>query len=139
MERAQALIGLSERLLAAALEAQEHLDRRALLAPERLEQLTQLANAYRAEMARVKADPSLLKGAPRPVLDALFAVSAKLRGAIDQHRRELAVFKNISEGLAEAMAQEAARLAQPTLAYGARGMLASASGPAPAVAVNQSA
>lgn len=137
-ERAQSLIGLTERLLAAAHEAQTHLERRTLLAPERMEELTTLANLYRSEMGRIKADPALLKAAPRSALDQLFSLSAALRTSIDQHRQDLAVFKSVSEGLAEAMAQEAARLAQPLPAYGARGVLAGA-GSAASVAVNQSA
>lgn len=134
---ARALLDLTYKLCADAEEAEAYLARRELLPSERMEEHTRLANLYRAEMTRVKANPALLQGADQTELDALIASGAQLRTLLDRRQRTLAALKTISEGLAEAMAQEAARQAAPPTAYGRQGELP-AGGPQ-AVAVDRRA
>ena len=133
----RALLDLTRKLNADAEEATAYLARREILPPERMEEHIRLANLYRVEMARVKADPELLRGAERHEIEALIAASAHLRTALDHRQRTLATLKSISEGLAEAMAEEAARQISPPTAYGAQGLLHDAA--APAVAIDRRA
>jgi len=136
--QALTLLDMTRRLIADAEEAASHLARREVMPADRFEAQTQLANRYRIEMTRVKAEPASLRGADQRVLEDLLAAGAQLRTLLDRRQRELAALKTISEGLAEAMAQEAARQMAPPTAYGQGGALRAGAN-APAVAVNRQA
>lgn len=136
---AQMLLDLTHRLRADADVAEAYLARRELLPPALLEEQTRLANVYRAEMTRLKASPELLQGAAPHLVEGLMAAGAQLRAVLDRRQRALASLKAISEGLAEAMAEEAARQVSPPTAYGEQGLLAGQNRPSPAVAVDRRA
>jgi len=133
--RARELIALTEELTALALRITTALDARQPLPPELMESQAQLSTRYRAEMTRDARDPSLLRAAPAAERSALEQAGARLREALDAMQKKLDVLKTLSEGLAQAMAEEAVRQRKGPLGYDERG--ASAAGGAPAVAVNQ--
>lgn len=133
--RARELTALTDELTALAARITAALDARQPLPPELMESQAQLSTRYRAEMTREARDPSLLRTAPLADRQALEAAGARLRAAHDAMQKKLAVLKTLSEGLAQAMAEEAARHRKGPLGYDERG--ASAAGGSPAVAVNQ--
>ena len=136
-ERAEELLALTRELCRAVEQTEPYLARREPMPPALLEEQTRLANLYRLEMSRVKADPGLLRGAPRASLEALMREGARLRGLLDRRKQEVAVLKTLSEGLAEALATEAVRQTRAAPAYGRGGQMAAS--PAPSVAVNRTA
>ncbi len=106
-------------------------------APESVE-LQRLANAYRLEMARIKDDPSLISGAPRPVRERLQAKTAALQSRLDGYGLALGAAREVTEGLVRAMAEEVQRVRRGPQGYGAQGAYAEPVGVG-AVALDQRA
>lgn len=106
-------------------------------APESIE-LQRLANAYRLEMARIRDDPTLISGAPRPVRERLQAVTAALQLGLDRYGLALGAAREVTEGLVRAMAEEVQRVRRGPQGYGAQGAYAETAGPG-AVALDQRA
>ena len=106
-------------------------------APESVE-LQRLANAYRLEMARIKDDPSLISGAPRPVREQLQHATATLQTRLDGYALALGAAREVTEGLVRAMAEETLRVRRGPQSYGAQGAYAEPSG-AGAVALDRRA
>lgn len=106
-------------------------------APESLE-LQRLANAYRLEMARIKDDPALISGAPRPARERLQAATAALQVRLDGYAVALAAAREVTEGLVRAMAEEIQTVRRGPPGYGAQGGYAE-SGGAGSVALDQRA
>lgn len=138
-QRAAALLGMTERLAQIIAEVGSQLAEHALASPALLEEQVNLANAYRHEMQRVHADPELLRGAAPGLIDNLIAAGARLRAALDRHQHSVEVLKAISEGMAEAMAQEVSRQLTPNATYGAQGGTVHQGRGAPAVAIDRRA
>jgi hypothetical protein len=105
--------------------------------PESLE-LQRLANAYRLEMARIKDDPSLISGAPRPVREQLQTATGALQHRLDQYGLALGAAREVTEGLVRAMAEEVQRVRSGPQGYGAQGAYAETANPG-AVALDQRA
>lgn len=107
--------------------------------PENAE-LQRLANAYRLEMARIKAEPALIADAPRPVRERLQGATAALQVRLDGYAVALGAAREVAEGLMRAMAEEVQKLRSGPPGYGAQGEYAgSATGAAAAVALDQRA
>ncbi len=138
-QHAAALLAMTQRLARIIGEVGAHLAEHALAPAALLEEQVTLANAYRHEMQRVHADPSLLRGAAPGLIDDLIAAGARLRTALDRHQHTVAALKAVSEGLAEAMAQEVSRQITPSATYGAKGASVRPGHGAPAVAVDRRA
>jgi hypothetical protein len=108
-DRVEQLIVLTERLterLNAEIRAFEA--RRPQDAAARAEETGRLANLYRHESARVRADPSLLAGAPKPRREVLLEVTRTFEAMLARHGRALEAAKTITEGLVRAIATEVA-------------------------------
>jgi hypothetical protein len=124
-DRVGQLISAATNLIAFAKEETAAISaRRAPLSQARQEEKLRLANAFRFEMARIEKEPSLVLGAPRQDLTRLKDLCAQLKDAASAHRDALAAVKEISEGLVEALAQEAARQKGSAPSYGATGTFA---------------
>ncbi len=142
VERAQArvtqLLALTERLTArlasetAAFEAHRPQDVAAGVA-----ETQELANHYRREVARVKAEPDLLSPAPAAARQALIRATRTFEDTLARHARALEAAKTVSEGLVRVIAGEVAAQRAKGVGYGAGGQ--AAAGDARAVAFNRTA
>lgn len=133
-DRAEQLLLVSERLCTLIAEETRRIEaREPPLAGAEAEEKQRLANAYRLELARIKDDRSLIADAPPALLARLRERTAVLQEALGRHELALAAVKTVTEGLVQAMAEEIVRQRSGGAAYGARGALETAPGPAPAV------
>lgn len=138
-QRATQILALISRLAQVTEETGAQLAQSAAIPAPLLEEQIALANTYRFEMQRIQADPALLRGADPRLIDDLIAGGARLRAALDRHQHTIAVLKSVSEGLAEAMAQEVTRQITPAASYGAQGVIKLPDQGHPAVAVDRRA
>jgi hypothetical protein len=118
-QRVEQLIILTERLtkfLNAELKAVEA--RRPQDAAANSAETQRLANVYRHESARIRADPSLIAGAPEPLRRRLMEVTKLFDAVLARHGRALYAAKTITEGLVRAIAEEVAVQRRRVAAYG---------------------
>jgi hypothetical protein len=121
-DRVQQLIALTERLterLSVELVAFER--RRPHEAAASLPETANLANMYRRESTRVKADPSLIAGAPAALMTHLRQATVAFDAVLQRHTRVLEAAKTLTEGLVRAIATEVGRQRSPVSAYGPAG------------------
>lgn len=108
-ERVEQMTALTARLTglladeAAAFEA-----RRAHETAGLGEETARLANLYRHESARIKADPSLIAGAAATTRNKLIQATEAFEAVLARHGRALAAAKTVTEGLVRAIAEEVA-------------------------------
>jgi len=137
-DRVEQLIALTETLTArmareaAAFEARRPLD----AAPE-LEETARLANLYRHECARVKADPGLVREADAGSRERLREATRAFEAMLLRHATGLEAARTFTEGLVKAVAQEIASARAPGAGYAASG--AATAGDARAVTLNRRA
>lgn len=117
-DRAQQMLLLTERLNALVGADLERMARReppgdGAEADER----QRLADAYRREMARIAQNPTMLAGAPRPLVEKLKVATAQFNAQMAKYAEGLSVLKSLSEGLVAAIAEEAQRAAAPVRVY----------------------
>jgi len=137
-DRVEQLIILTERLT--SLVAQQALafeQRRPQDAAGQLEEASRLANLYRHESARVRADPSLVMEAPLARRIALMRATEAFDSVLARQGRALEAAKTVTEGLVQAIAEEVASQRSGGIGYGP-GATATASD-ARAIALNQRA
>jgi hypothetical protein len=118
-QRVEQLIVLTERLtkfLTAELKAFEA--RRPQDAAANSAETQRLANLYRHESARIRADPSLIAGAPAPLRRRLMEATKQFDAVLARHGRALYAAKTITEGLVRAIAEEVAVQRRRVAAYG---------------------
>ncbi len=137
-DRVEQLLALTETLTermgreAAAFEARRPLD----AAPE-MQETARLANLYRHECTRVKADPGLLSAADPNLRKRLAEATKAFERMLDRHATGLEAARTLTEGLVQAVAQEIAGARAPAAGYGSTG--AAAAGDATAVTLNRRA
>ncbi|MES1156906.1 MAG: hypothetical protein ABUL73_03910 [Alphaproteobacteria bacterium] len=138
-DRAEQMLIVTERLTALIEEEAGLIKaRKPPLSGEKADERTRLANAYRLELDRIKQDPSLIRDAPAHLLSQLRKQTEFLHSALAVHEIELGAVKLVSEGLAQAMAEEVARQIGGTRNYGASGGVQNPTGPVP-VAIDRRA
>jgi hypothetical protein len=120
-DRVDQLLILTERLTLMTRAETEMLRARAPVAAVKADEMARLANAYRLEMSRIKQDHDLIAPAPLKARRALQAATQSLQAALDAHSTALSAARELTEGLARAMAEEAARLTGGPRAYGPQG------------------
>ncbi|HTI68248.1 MAG TPA: flagellar basal body protein [Caulobacteraceae bacterium] len=119
-DRVAQLTGLTERLTkllaaeAAAFEARRPQD----TAPS-AEETIRLANLYRHESVRIKADPSLVAGTSPAAHKRLMQATQTFEAVLARHGRALAAAKTVTEGLVQAIAEEVAATRSARSPYGA--------------------
>jgi hypothetical protein len=118
-DRVNQLLILTERLTA-RLEAELKLyeARRTQEITTHQVETQSLANIYRHESARIKADPSLIAGAPLELKRRLAAATQKFDEVLDRHALALEAAAAVTEGLVRTIAGEVARQRTPTVGYG---------------------
>ena len=121
-DRVSQITALTERLTerltveAAAFEARRPQD-----AAKGMAETQDLANVYRRESARVKADPSLIAAAPAAARAALLKATEAFEAILTRHFRALEASKTLTEGLVQAIAHEVVSARAPGAGYGATG------------------
>lgn len=118
-DRAAQLIQLTERLtdrLAGETLAFE--THRPQDAAQGIAETQRLANLYRHEAARVKADPRLLAGASELTRKRLIRSTEAFEAVLSRHGRAVHAAKEVSEGLVRAIAEEIARARTAAAGYG---------------------
>ncbi|NEX95188.1 flagellar basal body protein [Caulobacter sp. 17J65-9] len=118
-DRVQQLIALTEQLTGRlAEEAALFEARRPQDAAAGLEETGRLANLYRHESMRVKANPDLVAGAPKALRLQLVEVTRAFETMLERHSHALAAAKAITEGLVQTVAREVASARAAGTGYG---------------------
>jgi hypothetical protein len=121
-QRVLDLIAMTERLnqligdQAKAFEARRPQD-----ATPGLEETSRLANLYRQETQRVRADPSLIAGAAPEFRARLLRATEAFDVVMARQHRALTAAKTVTEGLVQAIAQEVAAQRSRGASYGPSG------------------
>jgi hypothetical protein len=138
-ERAEQLINLTERLtLLLADQAKAFEARRPHEAARNMEETSRLANVYRFEAQRLRADPRLLQGLPLALRTRLIRATEAFDAVIARQGRALYAAKTITEGLVHAVAKEVAHQRDARAPYGPGGVKSAGGGATP-VALNRKA
>lgn len=118
-DRVEQLIILTERLTELiALEAQAFEQHRPHEAAQYVEETSKLANVYRHESARVRADPSLVSSAPLAQRTRLIRATEAFDAVLARQGRALEAAKTVTEGLVRAIANEVASQRAGVSGYG---------------------
>lgn len=121
-DRVEQLIVLTENLTGRlAEEARAFEERRTLEAAPGLEETARMANLYRHECTRVKANPDLIAGADKASRDRLIEASRTFEQVLSRHAIGLEAARSLTEGLVQSIAQEVAAQRAPAAGYGATG------------------
>jgi hypothetical protein len=106
-DRVEQLVILTERLTGLiADQAQAFEQRRPQDAAGALEETSRLANLYRHESARVRAQPALIMGASLERRYALMRATEAFDAVLARQGRALEAAKTVTEGLVKAIAEE---------------------------------
>ncbi len=136
--RVDQLILLTERLTElVSLEAQAFEQRRPQDAARHLDETSRLANLYRHESARVRADPNLVGSAPLEQRMQLIRATEAFDAVLARQGRALEAAKTVTEGLVRAIAEEVATQRGENAGYGPGAT--NRSGDARAITLNRSA
>jgi hypothetical protein len=136
--RVDALIMLTERLTdligseCRAFEAHKPHE-----AAKTLDETSRLANVYRQESQKIRADRTLIESAPLAKRVRLVRATEAFDAVLARHGRALYAAKVVTEGIVKAVANEIASKRVTGAGYGARGGAVSA--PATSLTLNQSA
>ena len=82
-----------------------------------------LVHAWRIEVSRIKADPSLLAGLSTARKETLKAGAKELERVLETHAHALAASKEVTEGLVRSIAAELASVRAAPAGYGRAGAL----------------
>ncbi len=138
-DRVEQLIVLTERLTQLMVEqALAFEGRRPQDAADGLEETQRLANLYRHESSRVRADPALIGGVPNELRGRLVRATEAFDAVLARQGRALNAAKTVTEGLVRAIADEVSVQRGKGNAYGADGA-APAAGSATAITLNKRA
>jgi len=137
-DRVEQLILLTERLTELiAVEAQAFESRRPQDAAVHVEETSKLANIYRHESARVRANPGLVSTADLKQRTRLIRATEAFDAVLARQGRALEAAKTVTEGLVRAIAEEVAVQRQKGVSYDAGGQSGVAG--ATAITLNQRA
>lgn len=133
-DRAEQLVLITERLTALIEDETQRIDtRQPPVEGDIAEEKNRLANTYRLELARIKQDPELLRGAPPKALAALKQRTVTLHESLARHEAALNAVKLVSEGLVQAMAEEVFRQRSSMSGYAPNGGMSTPVSPRPAI------
>jgi hypothetical protein len=122
LERVEQLILLTDRLTSlVAGQAKAFEARHPHEAATYVEETQRLANIYRHESARIRANPALVDGAPREQRMRLIRATEAFDAVLARQSRAVNAVKTVTEGLVRAIAEEVATQRQKGVSYGADG------------------
>jgi hypothetical protein len=118
-DRVEQLIMLTDRLTELVAEqAKAFEEQRPHEVAEQLEEASRLANIYRHESARVRADPTMIASAPLQQRTRLVRATEAFDAVLARQGRALAAAKHVTEGLVRAIADEVAAQRSRGSTYG---------------------
>ncbi len=121
-ERAEQLLAMTTRLVALIGEEIEAVKARRLNSGSAdWDEKERLVHAWRLEVSRVKADPTLLAGIQDDLKGALREAARALEQGLEEHARALGAMKTVTEGLVRSIAAEIASVRSAPAAYGRSG------------------
>ncbi|MDZ4370327.1 MAG: flagellar basal body protein [Phenylobacterium sp.] len=121
-DRVEQLIILTERLTEIiAAQAQAFESRRPQDAATMHEEISRLANLYRHESMRIRADPRLVEGAPLPARQRLIRATEAFDAVLARQGRAIEAARTVTEGLVKCIAEEVAAQRSQASVYGATG------------------
>ncbi|WP_374569974.1 flagellar basal body protein [Phenylobacterium sp.] len=139
-DRVEQMIILTERLTELiALEAQAFEARRPQDAAQHQAETTRLANLYRHESMRVRANPKLVAEAPSELRLRLIRATEAFDAVLARQGRALEAAKTITEGIVRAIAEEVASQRSRAGGYGPGAAAKPATGAATAITLNKRA
>jgi hypothetical protein len=138
-DRVEQLVILTERLTELiAKQALAFEQRRPQDAAAMLEETSRLANLYRHESARVRADPRMVESAPLEARTRLARATEGFDAVLARQGRAIEAARTVTEGLVKCIAEEVASQRSQASVYGASG-LQSAGPTATAITLNKRA
>lgn len=138
-DRVEQLVILTERLTElVALEAQAFEQQRPQEAMAHIEETSRLANIYRHESARVRANPAMVASAPLAQRTRLIRATEAFDSVLARQGRALDAAKTVTEGLVRTIANEVAAQRTTGSGYGLKGG-PSAPGSATSITLNKRA
>jgi hypothetical protein len=121
-DRVEQLIVLTERLTELiAGQAQAFEDRRPQDAASLLDETSRLANLYRHESARVRADTAMVQGAPLAARTRLIRATEAFDAVLARQGRAIEAARTVTEGLVKCIADEVANQRSQATSYGSTG------------------
>jgi hypothetical protein len=99
-----------------------------------MEETARLANIYRHECTRIRAEPALILGAPAEMRQRLTRAAEAFDAVLHRHGRAVDAARMVTEGLVRAIAEEVASRREQLSGYGP-GARAPASSAAAATAI----
>jgi hypothetical protein len=139
-ERVEQLVLLTDRLTdLIAQQAQAFESRRPQDAAALLEETTRLANLYRHESGRVRADPRLIAGAAKDARTRLVRATEAFDAVLARQGRAIEAARTITEGLVKCIADEVAKVRSQGATYGAAGRQGATPTAATAITLNKRA
>lgn len=138
-DRVEQLVILTERLT--ELIAEQCLafeQRRPQDAAVMLDEISRLANLYRHESARVRADTSLISGAPIAARTRLVRATEAFDSVLARQGRAIEAARTVTEGLVRCIADEVASQRSQASVYGSGGVQTAAAA-ATAITLNKRA
>lgn len=121
-DRVEQLIILTERLtelITSQTEAFE--ERRPQDAAGLLEETSRLANLYRHESTRVRADPRMVEGAPAAARKRLIQATELFDAVLARQGLAIEAARTVTEGLVKCIADEVAAQRTKAVSYGSTG------------------
>lgn len=104
-----------------------------------MEEAARLANLYRHESARVRADPGLVMAAPLELRRRLIQATEAFDAVLARHARAVMAAKFVTEGLVRAIAEEVASQRDQLGGYGPGARTPMSAGAATAITLNRRA
>lgn len=139
-DRAGQLLTLTERLTALLTQETAAFERRRPHeAAATLEETGRLANLYRHEAARVRANPALLSSATPEQRQRLVRATQAFDATCRRHEQAVAAARTVTEGLVKAIADEVALSRAPAPAYGPGATAVASMASASAITLNRRA
>ena len=122
-DRVEQLILLTDRLTQlVADQAKAFESRRPQDAARYVEETGRLANLYRHESTRVRANPALISAAPPALRNRLRRSSEAFDAVLARQARAVGAAKTVTEGLVRAIAEEVATQRNRGVSYGSTGI-----------------
>ncbi|MDP1633029.1 MAG: flagellar basal body protein [Caulobacter sp.] len=118
-DRVEQLIALTDRLTALMAEqCQAFEQRRPQDAAAQMEEMSEQANLYRHESARVRQNPALIEDAPLAQRRRLMQATEGFDAVLARQGRALEAVRTVTEGLVRAIAEEVAAQRNSGPGYG---------------------
>lgn len=139
-DRVDQLIVLTERLTdLIGQECRAFEARRPHEAAANIDETSRLANLYRHESLRVRADVGLVQGAPLEKRMRLIRATEAFDAVLARQGRAIEAAKIVTEGLVRAIAEEVAGQREQKSTYGSDGQSSAPAGSSTAITLNRTA